>query len=52
VEVATGLLAALAGVLVLASPGLGFTTLVALLSIGLIFAAVRAISRLHSRLFA
>jgi len=51
VEVATGFLAALAGVLVLASPGLGFTTLVVLLSIGLIFAAVRAISLVgHSRL--
>jgi uncharacterized membrane protein HdeD (DUF308 family) len=43
-EVATGLLSILFGVLVLAFPGLGVATLVVLLSIGLVFAGINAIS--------
>lgn len=43
-EVVTGLLSMLLGVLVLAFPGWGVATLVILLSIGLFFAGIRAIS--------
>lgn len=43
-EIATGLLAMLLGLLVLLFPGWGVSTLVVLLSIGLIFVGVRSIS--------
>jgi uncharacterized membrane protein HdeD (DUF308 family) len=43
-EIVTGLLAILFGVIVLAFPGLGVATLVVVLSIGLIFAGIRSIS--------
>ena len=44
IEVVTGLLSMLLGVLVLLFPGWGVSTLVVLLSIGLIFAGIRSIS--------
>ena len=43
-EIVTGLLAILFGVIVFAFPGLGVATLVVVLSIGLIFAGIRSIS--------